>query len=366
MAGHLAVLVDNRDLVRLVSLRSGSRGALDLTTMLTNQERALVHVYLLNGRQRRLVHTFDARDLRRDNERPAIVATADSSGTEVTITLTVDGELVSTATIAVSAEDLRLSARSLLIPVAIAVVVAGIGIGTWRIVAWRNGFSNTVLADADSGASIAESEVDETAGASEWVEEEAWEQAYGVSDTDGGIPAPVSAAVAEVVTSPAPDSPVDDTSGASEWEEEETSDSAAPLGETSGESARSSQAPDSPIPAVTQEYVVYFDPESSVLLPVARDELAGVAAEISGGRVTILAAGHTALYDSEASRQSLSEERARVVVDYLRNLLTGKVSGANLAVDVIGYGGTRPVTRDAEDQWRNRRVELAVTVSATR
>jgi outer membrane protein OmpA-like peptidoglycan-associated protein len=361
--------------------------------MLTNQERALVHVYLLNGRQRRLVHTFDARNLRRDNERPAIVATADSSGTEVTITLTVDGELVSTATIAVSAEDLRWSARSLLIPMAIAVVVAGIGVGAWRIVAWRNGFSNTAFADADSGASIAESDVDETAGASEWVEEEAWEQAYGVSDTDGGIPAPVSAAVAEVVTSPAPDSPVDDTSGASEWEEEETSDSAAPLGETSGESARSSQAPVSPIPAVppaesappgtpesttttqsssvrtepvTQEYVVFFDPESAVLLPVARDELAGIAAEISGGRVTILAAGHTALYDSEASRQSLSEERARAVVDYLRNLLTGKVSGANLDMDVVGYGGTRPVTRDAEDQWRNRRVELAVTVSATR
>ena len=78
-------------------------------------------------------------------------------------------------------------------------------------------------------------------------------------------------------------------------------------------------APPAAPPPLPDDRTLYFTPESADLIPETRAKLDATATAIAewataGGdpaRLTVTAIGHTALYDTEASRLELSRERAR-------------------------------------------------------
>jgi len=105
---------------------------------------------------------------------------------------------------------------------------------------------------------------------------------------------------------------------------------------------------------------VIFDTAKYTLLPGARERLAKVAGILLGHPgLRLEVEGHTDSVGGEAYNQTLSEQRAGSVRDYL--ILQG-ISGTNLSA-AKGFGKSQPVaTNDtATGRQRNRRVELIVS-----
>jgi OOP family OmpA-OmpF porin len=111
-----------------------------------------------------------------------------------------------------------------------------------------------------------------------------------------------------------------------------------------------------PATVVTLPEAVLFDFGSAELRPDAEAALAGVVELFRrqpGARAEV--AGHTDSVGSAAFNQSLSQQRAAAVVDWL---VAHGVSRDRL--HPVGYGADRPVAGNAtdDDRRRNRRVEL--------
>jgi outer membrane protein OmpA-like peptidoglycan-associated protein len=100
---------------------------------------------------------------------------------------------------------------------------------------------------------------------------------------------------------------------------------------------------------------VYFAPGSARLDRNARAVLDGLMPQLARiqGKITIT--GRCALYGTEEGRIQLSELRARRVADYLR--ASGWMPAEKPLVE--GIGGREPVTRDAASQHLNRMVAIA-------
>lgn len=104
---------------------------------------------------------------------------------------------------------------------------------------------------------------------------------------------------------------------------------------------------------------VLFDVDHSDLRPEAEAVLAELAADIARyGNARLLVEGHTDDTGSDAYNQQLSVERASSVGEFL-------IQHAGLpamAVEIVGYGESRPtVPNDSdENRTRNRRVEVVI------
>ncbi|MFN2311778.1 MAG: OmpA family protein, partial [Spirochaetia bacterium] len=109
--------------------------------------------------------------------------------------------------------------------------------------------------------------------------------------------------------------------------------------------------------AKPREYrlVVYFRPDSAEITADAGQELRDFAAQlpdIAATRSRI--SGHTAIAGPPAGRLPLSRRRAEAVSAEL--LTSGVQFGSD--VQIRGFGGREPVTRNPELQDNNRRVEV--------
>ncbi|MFP4205665.1 MAG: OmpA family protein, partial [Spirochaetaceae bacterium] len=137
--------------------------------------------------------------------------------------------------------------------------------------------------------------------------------------------------------------------------------SAAERREEGAEPEPADPEPATPSP---REWTVYFRPDSPELTEPTREELAGIAEELAAAEETaesntereVDIVGHTALAGTEQGRYGLSRERARNVYEYL--LSEGWEPAGEVAVR--GVGGEEPVTRDPDEQQRNRRVEISL------
>lgn len=101
---------------------------------------------------------------------------------------------------------------------------------------------------------------------------------------------------------------------------------------------------------------VYFEFDSSVILPDQRDKLDQIATYLQDNpEVTLLVEGHTDSRGTDEYNIALGERRAQVVQDYLLRL---GVDGARLST--ISYGEERPAADGEEEEaWaKNRRAEL--------
>ena len=315
MAGWIAVLVDNKELVRFVPLREGESGVLNLTTMLPDQAQAYVEIYFVRGALQEHVHTFHARGIRTGEPRPQIVVSGHVRG-DATVTLRVDGELISTTTIPIQEEMQRPRTLPWIVAAAAVVIALAVGAGIW----W-----------AASGRAFGR-EADAPPTASREQPTRSREQSGTADDQTDTVSEP------------------------------------ADQGSSEPEGATGTSSPDPEPPArIGLDLTLYFLPEQATLIPATRSELDATAEAINewvaaGGdaaRLTVELVGHTALYGTQASRLELSRERSRVAASYLRTELEERgITGVGLRSE--GRGGREPVTRDESEEWRNRRVELTL------
>ncbi|MFW5827687.1 MAG: OmpA family protein, partial [Alkalispirochaeta sp.] len=102
---------------------------------------------------------------------------------------------------------------------------------------------------------------------------------------------------------------------------------------------------------------IYFEPNRTRLTEAARrelDEVVAVLREHPEAPVSIV--GHTALYGTEDGRLEISQGRAQAVAAYLRSLGWE----AQTEPSIAWVGSQNPVTREQDEQERNRRVEITI------
>ena len=114
---------------------------------------------------------------------------------------------------------------------------------------------------------------------------------------------------------------------------------------------------------ITLEDSVLFDFGSSSLRSEASTTLSNLATVLKDSKAPkVQVQGHTDSISDDASNQTLSEQRAKVVTDALTS------NGVTATIESVGYGETRPVApnenSDGSDnpagRRLNRRVEIFV------
>ena len=110
---------------------------------------------------------------------------------------------------------------------------------------------------------------------------------------------------------------------------------------------------------VTLNSLVLFDTGKSALKSSAKTELAQVVTLLQAYPTNPLRiSGHTDSTGADAYNQTLSEQRAQSVADYLQS--SGGIPQSHFRV--VGWGKRRPVATNstAEGRQQNRRVEIDI------
>lgn len=145
----------------------------------------------------------------------------------------------------------------------------------------------------------------------------------------------------------------DDTADDDTADDDTTNDEPAQVAGTDGEQAGEavSEQPDAVEP---RTHIVYFNPESASLTDDTLEALSDIADRLSGHDLQVRVDGHTAIAGSMEGRVQLSRRRAEAVREYL----VGEGIDPERFSELNAFGAARPVTRDLDDQDRNRRVEI--------
>jgi outer membrane protein OmpA-like peptidoglycan-associated protein len=117
-------------------------------------------------------------------------------------------------------------------------------------------------------------------------------------------------------------------------------------------------AVDSRLADLLKHPLVQFEISSSTLTPASRDYLGKVAALMQDQpHIGLSIEGHTDSQDRLGKNQSLSEARARAVLEYL---VSKGVASTRMAS--AGFGGSQPIADNetAEGRAKNRRIEFEI------
>ncbi len=113
---------------------------------------------------------------------------------------------------------------------------------------------------------------------------------------------------------------------------------------------------------VTWDSAILFDFDQSALRTMSKDNIEKMGDVFTKYPDTeIVVAGHTDSQGSETYNQSLSENRAKSVAEYL---VTKGVTGSRITT--MGYGESQPVANNdsADGRQQNRRVEIIIRPNA--
>jgi outer membrane protein OmpA-like peptidoglycan-associated protein len=331
VARHIAVLIDHHHLVRLVPLVRGATGKLNLTTILRHQPRAIVELFLVSGTQRTPLHVFETDAYDAAGQRPSLVLSAHVRE-RVEITLRVNGEAV-----AAVVKDLRTSRGGApVVWILGAFLIVAAVLGALRL--WGP------LRPAGPPEEVRSAAPEPSAARDDAAPEPS-------APRDDAEPAPAARDVPPATTPEADAAPAP-TAGAGDAPPAPPQDV-----------AETPERPDA-MAAFPVEAVVHFDPDSAELVPAARQELDRLAqlvrdAASADGAITVTASGHTAPFPTAAWRERLSGERAAAVAAYLQARLP------DATAETEARGSTQPVTWESDEQWRNRRVEIQITLQST-
>lgn len=107
---------------------------------------------------------------------------------------------------------------------------------------------------------------------------------------------------------------------------------------------------------LSREKTLYFLPDSPLITRAARSDLASFLAALRSFKDLVLTLeGHCALAGTETGREELSRRRAQAA----RDAILQEASWIEPEqISLSWYGSDRPVTRDPAEQDRNRRVEI--------
>lgn len=100
---------------------------------------------------------------------------------------------------------------------------------------------------------------------------------------------------------------------------------------------------------------VYFEFDSYELSSKSQSELQEVAEFVQGNELNVMVEGHTDLKGSDEYNQTLSENRARTVYEYL---LTLGVPRSQLQYK--GLGSSQPISTSKDEQQLNRRIQFKI------
>ena len=296
----IAVLVEHFRCVAFARPSDREPQQITLRTMEPGQQRVMVRLYLLRARARRLLATFDLRDLPSGDAKPKLILTAQRTGPRrMQARLSINGEIK-------AEQELRIPLDSRLVFAALLPAALLLLIG---------GGSRLLRPILRPGAPTPPARTESARGAPE----------ASVRPAHPGRPAVVPPAA----------------------------DQTEPTG----------TLPEVPAP---RSATVYFMPDSAVLTSETRKALEALYREISaeletGAELTRLRLhGHTALAGFPPGRQRLSRRRAENVYRQLLafGLPIGREQLAEL--EIRGFGDAASLTREPDEQHRNRRVEVTV------
>jgi outer membrane protein OmpA-like peptidoglycan-associated protein len=350
---YLAVEIEHSRYVKFLRVDEKDHRGLNLTTLVDDQRKAEVHIYLVDDKKRQSIHSFTVTDLphqRAGEPRLYLSGRSDGRGA-VQLALKVNGKPWSST---------ELSLKKYLSRRRGPLFFAGLGLLLLLILLWI--LLRSCPAAPKGQTSGAADTTGKTAAETTAIEDQDTEEQY--SEDVEEQPAAETTAEDSGATDPA----------AGERDGEVADDVEADAGETTGEEAADTAAgkrvedkeetatesqPAAPPP---EAETVYFGPNSSLLTRSARDRLSSLAEELVGYRqLRISIRGHCALYGTEQGRIELSNERANTVEQYLLERAEGLGQDpSGWTVESTGLGGKEPVTRDEDRQNLNRRVEIRI------
>lgn len=327
---HLAIEIENHILNAVVDLRgSAVRRTVPLTTLVDNQRRALVRVFLVKTDRRVLLKEFDVPGLApgRSGETRFLLSCDFNGRRTLALHLAVDGRSFAETRINLS-QYLRDYRKVPIIAAAAAVLIL---------------LALLLLRTCGSGTSIGG--LLPTRRGPEQAREVRVER---VAPSEPAA-RPEPTARPEPAAPPEPGPPPERTP--------------EPAAEPAPEPARTPE-PVEPVERVlpAQEHLLYFRPDDPRLTAEALERLDRLARELGtmtpAGRsnLALTIRGHCALSGTEAGRIALSRERAENAAAFL--VETGLVEEDQVTVE--WYGAARLITRETELQHLNRRVEIVI------
>jgi len=359
---YLAVEIEHTRYAKFLRIDEKDSRGLNLTTLVDDQRKAEVHIYLVGDGKKLLVHSFTVNNLphQRAGE-PRLYLSGKSDGRGgVHLSLKVNGKPWSSADLSLK-KHLSHSRPWLF---------AGLGLLLFLFLLWlllRSFMPGPGGQQPGAGTTGGETAVEETveSGGSKRTSEGTDKTVSPVakSGEDGdGAPGKADEPAAEATTgaktgetAPADVSTTTDSAEGEVAEETDTEEPSAP---------ESERQPTAPPP---ENETVYFGPNSSLLTQTARDRLSSLADELASyPRLRITIRGHCALYGTEQGRIDLSNERAEAVEQYLLDRVEAfGHDPSGWTVESAGMGGKEPVTREEERQNMNRRVEIRIERSSS-
>ncbi len=299
---RIAVEIDHSRLVAVAALERGARGEVDLTTIASNQRRAIIRLFRVAEGTPQLLASFEIDNLGRFNRaRPSIqLHTLISRAGSLAVRLEVEHQTVVKRRVDVSQYlPPRPFPWAAAAAAALLLVVAGLGVLLLlRDRAVPTARTAPVLSEAQTPEPVPQD------------------------------PAPPPAPASPPRRSPEP-----------------------------------AEQRDPPQPTVTteqiseQQWTIYFRPDRAELTAAARDELQRIAETIASyepEQIRLVIAGHCAPVGPERGRVVLSRQRAQAVADFLQ------AAGAPQPDEVAGYSSDRPVTFETGQLHLNRRVEIEI------
>lgn len=320
---HLAIEIENHILNAVVDLRgSAVRRTVPLTTLVDNQRRALVRVFLVKTDRRVLLKEFDVPGLApgRSGETRFLLSCDFNGRRTLALHLAVDGRSFAETRINLS-QYLRDYRKVPIIAAAAAVLIL---LALLLLRTCGSGTSIGGLLPTRRGPEQAREVRVERVAPSEPAARP--EPSPERTPESAAVPAPAPAQTPEPVAPPVADSP--------------------------------------PVERVlpAREHLLYFRPDDPRLTAEALERLGRLAQELGTmaptdrSNLVLTIRGHCALSGTEAGRIALSRERAENTAAFL--LETGLVEEDQVTVE--WYGAARLITRETELQHLNRRVEIVI------
>jgi len=370
----LQVNVDHGHYVNVVELQRGRAYDLELTTIAVNQRRARIELAVSVDGGRESLTSVELTNLPTNlGRKPRIVLeTAVSRRGSLELSFVVEGRRVTTRRVSVRK---WLPTRHALWLVPLAVVAAALlvwlGLRLFAVdappMAVPSGDGPVVTEGAGreggqaeggggettAGDQPSEAESSAAEGAAAGGETTAAGEGSAAAAGDAGDAADAPSDAAAADAGDAADAPSDAAAADAGDAADAPSDAAA---------ADAGEQPGPEATAVTRDWTVYFRPDDPTLTEEAREALRELIESIQGlvgeerGIASLRLVGHCALAGTEAGRVELSQSRAGNVWRFLRQNGIGQPD----ELVVRGVGGRNPVTRSEEQQYLNRRVEIAV------
>jgi outer membrane protein OmpA-like peptidoglycan-associated protein len=324
---YIAIEIENTTLTRCMDLKDGKQShTLQLTTMVDNQRRALVTIFLCDGSTKQLLKQFDLTHLRpKPAGPPRFFLTCLYDGDSLlTIRLKVDEKEYAAERVDLRRFIRRKRPMLLLIPIFLLLAAAAVLLIPRTCNAQKNK-EHTVTASVSAEESR-HSEESSPAAIRKTTQEDS-----------GTIEAQqTSAKPSPQASSPPPASPP----------QEQTQKKKQAVQEITAPALRS----------VEKRLVVYFHPNDSELTAEAQTRLRTFGRQVKEWNSidAVSIEGHCALLGTEKGRIELSRERAENSAAFLET-----IGIPAQGVSSQWFAGERPVTRDPDKQELNRRVEIS-------